>query len=142
MNNRDLKKLTKSQLIKLLLKKEKQTANEFENSIVSPPKQEESLPGKSVNNYKDLIIEPPEQFQDRQRPPKPTRKPPLPPTPKDHFNFDDDISKPITKALKNSKSLAYKADKTRISKVSRMNSKLKSLKNWMMLKKYVAYFKN
>ena len=52
MNKRDLKKLTKAQ---------KQIANEFENSIVSPPKQEESIPHKSVNNYKDLIIEPPEQ---------------------------------------------------------------------------------
>ena len=44
MNKRDLKKLTKSKLIKLLLKQEqneqaqKQIANEFENSIVSPPK--------------------------------------------------------------------------------------------------------
>ena len=65
--NSDIKKLTKAQ---------KQIANEFENSIVSPPKQEESLQHKSVNNY-----EPPEQFQDRQkkqRPPKPNRKPPPP----------------------------------------------------------------
>ena len=73
MNKRDLKKQTKSQLIKLLLKKEKdgQTqkliANDFENSVVSPPKQEESLSGKSVNNYEYLIIEPPEQFRDGQK---------------------------------------------------------------------------
>ena len=62
----------------MLLKQEKsiqtqkQIANEFENSIVSPPKQEESLPSKSVkelivNDYEDLIIEPPEQFRDRQK---------------------------------------------------------------------------
>ena len=57
MNKSNLKKLTKSQLIKLLLKQEKdgqiqkQIANEFENSIVSPPKQEESLPRNSINNY-------------------------------------------------------------------------------------------
>ena len=69
MNKRDLKKRTKSQLIKLLLKQEKnghaqkQIANEFENSIVSPPKQEESLPRKSINNYEDLIIKPPEQSE-------------------------------------------------------------------------------
>ena len=56
MNKRDLKKLTKSQLIKLLVKQEKngqaqkQIANDFENSIVSPPKQEESLPHKSMNS--------------------------------------------------------------------------------------------
>ena len=60
--------LSKSQLIKLLLKQDengqaqKQIANEFENSIVPQPNQEESLPGKSVNNYK-----PPEQFRDRQK---------------------------------------------------------------------------
>ena len=85
MNKKDLKKLSKSQLIKLLLKQEKNgQANEFENSIVSPPKQEESLPRKSVNNY-----EPPEQK--KRRPPKPTRKSPPPPIPKDPFNFDNDI---------------------------------------------------
>ena len=65
MNKKNLKQLSKSQLIKLLLKQDengqaqKQIANEFENSIVPQPKQEESLPGKSVNGYKDLIIEPP-----------------------------------------------------------------------------------
>ena len=51
-------------------------------------------------------------------------------------------SKPKTKALKNSKSLAYKADQIRNSKVSRMNPKLKSFKNWTMLKRYITYFKN
>ena len=80
----------------MLLKQEKneqaqkQIANEFENSIVQQPKKEESLPPKSAN---DPIIEPPEQFQDRQkkeRPTKPTRKPP-PIPPKDPFNFDDDM---------------------------------------------------
>ena len=65
MNKKNLKKLSKSQLIKLLLKQEKnEQASEFENSIVSPPKQEESHPRKDINNYEDLIIEPPEQFRD------------------------------------------------------------------------------
>ena len=100
MNKKDLKKLTKAQLIKLLLKQEengqaqKQIANEFENSIVSPTKQEGSLSRKSVNNYDDLIIEPPEQFRDRQkkrRPPKPNRKPPLIPEPEPINDFHDDI---------------------------------------------------
>ena len=79
-NKKNLKKLSKSQMIKLLLKQD-------ENSIVSQSKQEESVPRKSVNDYEDLIIEPPEQFQDRQkkrRPPKPNRKPP-PPTIKEHI---------------------------------------------------------
>ena len=57
MNKKDLKRLSKSQLIKLLIKQEKNgQADEFENSIVPQPKQEESLPGKSINGYKDLII--------------------------------------------------------------------------------------
>ena len=39
MNKKNLKKLSQSQLIKLLLKQEQnRQANEFENSIVSPPK--------------------------------------------------------------------------------------------------------
>ena len=86
MNKKDLKRLSKSQLIKLLLKQEakKQITNEFENSIVAQSKQEESVPHKSVNNYDDLIIEPPELLRDRQkkrRPPKPKRKPSPPPIP-------------------------------------------------------------
>ena len=68
MNKRNLKKLSKSQLIKLLLKQDengqaqKQIANDYENCIVSQSKQEESVPRKSVNDYEDLIIEPPGQF--------------------------------------------------------------------------------
>ena len=96
MDKKDLKRLSKLQLIKLLLKQEakKQIPNEFENSIASLPNQEESVPHNSVNDYEDIILPPPEQFWDRKkkrRPPKPTRKPPLPPLSKDPFNFDDDI---------------------------------------------------
>ena len=100
MNKKNLKKLSESQLIKLLLKQDengqaqKQIANDYENSIVIQSKQEESVPRKSINDYEDLIIEQPEQFRDRQnkqRPQKPTRKPPLHPQTKDPFNFDDDI---------------------------------------------------
>ena len=58
MNKKDLKRLSKSQLIKLLIRQE---ANEFENSIVSPPNQEESVPHKSVNDYEDIVLPPPEQ---------------------------------------------------------------------------------
>ena len=60
----------------MLLKQEakKQIANKFDNSIASPPNQEESVPHKNVNNYEDIILQPPKQF--RERPPKPTRKPP------------------------------------------------------------------
>ena len=43
MNKKDLKRSSKSQLIKLLIKQGKNgQANEFENSVVPQPKQEES----------------------------------------------------------------------------------------------------
>ena len=100
MNKRDLKKLTKAQLIRLLLKQEKngqaqkQIANEFENSMVSLPKQEESLPRKSVNNY-----EPPGQFQGKhkkQKPPKLMRPPP----PKREHEEPSSKIKELSRALK------------------------------------------
>ena len=129
MNKRDLKKLTKSQLIKLLLKQEKngqaqkQIADEFENSIVSLPMQEESIPRKIINNY-----ETPEQFRDRQkkrRPPKPTRKPPLPPPPKDDFNFGDDIFQTENQSLEKFKIISVQ---------SRQNKKFKSFTNKFKVK--------
>ena len=103
MNKRDLKKLTKAQLIKLLLK---QQAQKHEDIIqpIPPPRtgkwenvKPKPVPRKSVKQmvkeYED-IIQPPEQFRDvykpipkprtdrppkmqnARRPPKPTRKPP------------------------------------------------------------------
>ena len=98
MNKRDLKKLTKAQLIKLLLK---QQAQKHED-IIQPPEQFKPIPppktGKPkpvlrnsvkqmIKEYEDIIQPPPKGFRDR--PPKPTRAPPLPPN--DGFNFDDDI---------------------------------------------------
>ena len=124
MNKKDLKRLSKSQLIKLLIKQEKnEQANEFENSVVPQPKQEESLPGKSVNNYEDLIIEPQEQFRDRH--PKPTRKPSLPPQPKDPFNFDDDIFQTENQSLEKFKIISVQ---------SRQNKKFKSYMNEFKIK--------
>ena len=134
MNKKNLKKLSKSQLIKLLLKQDengqaqKQIANEFENSIVPQPMQEELLSGKKVNNYEDLIIEPPEQFRDRQkkrRTPKSTRKPPLPPPPKDPFNFDDDIFQTENQSLEKFKIISVQSRQIRISNLIQMNSKLR-----------------
>ena len=77
MDKKDLKKLTKGQLIKLLLK---QQAQKHED-IIPPPRtgKPKPVPRKSVNPSKGF----------RDRPPKPTRAPPLPPN--DGFNFDDDI---------------------------------------------------
>ena len=91
MNKKDLKRLSKSQLIKLLLKQEAKkpsnSINEHEETIESipPPKtgklksiNPKPVPRKGFNE--DIILPPP----------KPTREP-QPPMPKDDFNFDDDI---------------------------------------------------
>ena len=118
MNKKDLKRLSKSQLIKLLLKQEAKKPSDSINKhaeIIKP------IPQKSVNE--DLILPPPEQFQDgykpiqkprtdrplqmqnAQRPPKPTRKPPPPPIPqveeKEHItNVTSSQIKELNQALK------------------------------------------
>ena len=75
MDKKDLKKLSKLQLIKLLLKRDSV------NKPIPPSRtgKWESIKLKQmVKEYED-IIRPPEQFRNKQRPPKPTRKPPPPP---------------------------------------------------------------
>ena len=132
MNKKNLEKLSKSQLIKLLLKQDengkaqKQIANEFENSIVSPPKQEESLPRKGIDNYEDLIFEPPEQFRDRQNPQNPLENHHYLHHQRTFSILTMTYSKQKTKALRNSKLLMYEACKIKNSNLSQMNSKSRS----------------
>ena len=124
MNKRDLKKLTKSQLIKLLFKQEKNgqsKKNRFHVQVLI------------IKNHQNKRNEDPQNPLENHHYPHYQR--PL-------STLTMTYSKPKTKVLKNSKSLAYKADKIRNSKVSQMNSKLKSLKNWTMLKKFITYVKN
>ena len=82
MNKRDLKKLTKAQLIKLLLKQRaqkprnsvKQMVNEHED-IIQPPEQFKDTyksVKQMVNKHED-IIQPPEQFRDTYKPIPPPR---------------------------------------------------------------------
>ena len=103
MEKKDLKKLTKGQLIKLLLKKVSNHEDlldndQFKDEVAQrikptpPPRtgkwenvKPKPVPRKSINE--DIILPPPKGSRDR--PPKPTRTPPLPPN--DGFNFDDDI---------------------------------------------------
>ena len=97
---------------------------------VSQSKQEESVPHKSINDYKDLIIEPPEQFRDRQkkqRLPKPTRKPPpIPlPEPEPINDFDDDIFQTENTSLGKFKIISVQ---------SRQNKKFKSFTNEFKIK--------
>ena len=82
MNKRDLKKLTKAQLIKLLLKQQAQKPRNSvkHEDIIQPPEQfrdtYKPIPRKSVkqmvNEHED-IIQPPEQFRDTYKPIPPPR---------------------------------------------------------------------
>ena len=100
MEKKDLKKFTKGQLIKLLLKKVSNhedllDIDPFKDEVAQEPTKPRTgkwesikpkpVPRRSVNE--DIILPQPKGFRDR--PPKPTRAPPLPPN--DGFNLDDDI---------------------------------------------------
>ena len=132
MEKKYLKKLTKGQLIKLLLKKVSNHKGFLDNdpfkdevaqepTKLTPPPITRKWESKSIN--KDLILPPPEQFRDR--PPKPNRKPPQPPKPNDDFNFDDDIFQTENTSLK-------KFEITRVQ--SRENKKFKSYMNEFKVK--------
>ena len=162
MEKKDLKKLTKGQLIKLLLKQEKKkpkvvivdgtkpvptprtyksrplvptprkSVNDmvqfFENKPTPPPRtgkwvnvKPKPFPRKSVN--KDIILPPPKGFRDR--PPKPSRDPPLPLPPNDGFNFYDDIFQTENTSLGKFKIISVQ---------SRENKKFKSYTNEFKVK--------
>ena len=121
MNKKDLKKLSKSQLIKLLLKRDSV------NKPIPPLRTEKwesvkpkPVPRKSVN---EDILPSPKGFRDR--PPKPTRKQPRPQKPKDNFNFDDDIFQTENTSLRKFKIISVQ---------SRENKKFKSYTNEFKVK--------
>ena len=87
MEKEDLKKLTKGQLIKLLMNQGKKPN--------TPPRTE-----KWESVTEDIILPPPEQFQDGYRP---IPKPRTDRTPKHGFKFDDDIFQTGNQSLENSK---------------------------------------
>ena len=131
MEKKDLKKLTKRQLIKLLLKQKKSKKPKVvivdDTKPTPPPRtgkwenlKPKPVPRKSVKQmvkeYED-IIQPPEQFRDgykpipkprtdrplqMRRPPKPTRKPPPPPIPQVE---DHIINVPVPKIKELNKAL-------------------------------------
>ena len=130
MEKKDLKKLTKGQLIKLLSKKvsnhEDLLENDpFTNEVAQEPTKPRTgkwesikpkpIPRKRVNE--DIILPPPKRFRDR--PPKPTRKP------NDNFNFDDDIFQTENTSLGNFKIISVQ---------SRENKKFKSYTNEFKVK--------
>ena len=122
MEKKDLKKLTKGQLIKLLLKqKTSKKVSNHEDLLNNDP-------------FKDEVAQEPSkprpdrplQMQNALRPPKPTRKPqPQSPKPKDDFNFDDDIFQ-----TENTSPGKFKI----ISVQSRENKKFKSYTNEFKVK--------
>ena len=147
MEKKDLKILTKGQLLKLLSKKvsnhEDLLDNDpFKDEVAQEPTKPRTgkwesikpnpVPRKSVNE--DIILPPPKGF--RYRPPKPTRKP------NDDFNFDDDIFQTENTSLGNFKIISVQSRKIRNSRATQTNSKLKSLKNWTMLKRSITYSKS
>ena len=85
MNNSDLKKLSKSELIKLLLKQN--ARKPMDDKPVPKPRRPVPTPRKSVKDmvqqYEDNIISPPPQFRDDHKPiPLPrTKKPSQAPIP-------------------------------------------------------------
>ena len=130
MEKKDLKKLTKGQLIKLLSKKVSNHKDlldndPFKDEVAQEPTKPRTgkwesikpkpVPRKSVNE--DIILPPPKGFRDR--PPKPTRKP------NDDFNFDDDIFQTENKSLGNFKIISVQ---------SRENKKFKSYTNEFKVK--------
>ena len=121
MEKKDLKKLTKGQLIKLLLKKKtsKKVSNN-EDLLNNDPFKDEVAQGPAKPR-----TDRPLQMQSARRPPKPTRKSPQPPKPKDDFNFDDDIFQTENTSL----------GKFKITSVqSRENKKFKSYTNEFKVK--------
>ena len=178
MEKKDLKKLTKGQLIKLLLKnvnnhEDLLDKDPFKNEVTQEPTKHikptppsrtgkwESVSRKSVNE--DLILPPPEQFQDgykpipksrtdrplkiqnARRPPKPTRKPPPVPQVEENItNVPVPKIKELNRALKgHAKSYEIELQdnlnplnhftKTRPQTESRLEDLLKTMKGFKFI---------
>ena len=147
MNKRDLKKLTKVQLIKLLLKQEKKKPKVVivdDTKPVPTPRTYKSrppvpTPRKSVNQlvqfFENKPTPPPRTGKWVNVKPKPVPRksvnkdiilpPPLPPTPKHEFNFDDDIFQTENQNLEKFKIISIQ---------SRENKKFKSYTNEFKVK--------
>ena len=119
MEKKDLKKLTKEQLIKLLMNQQKKPtppprSGKWESVKPKP------IPRKSVNE--DIILPLPEHFQDGYRP---IPKPRTDRTPKHKFNFDNDIFQTGNQSPKKFKIISVQ---------SRENKKFKSYTNEFKVK--------
>ena len=116
LTKRDLKKLTKGQLIALLIKNESKNEAKTSQKPIPTPRMgkwaiQKPMPkpranaGKLVSKFENIILPPPMQYRDKQKvesygdlivkPPKTYRdkpkKPSRPPPPPPPFNFSDEI---------------------------------------------------
>ena len=94
----------------------KQMVKEYEE-IIQPPDAYKPIPKPRTDR--------PPKMQNARRPPKPSRKPPQPPKPKDDFNFDDDIFQTENTSLGKFKIISVR---------SRENKKFKSYTNEFRVK--------
>ena len=162
MEKKDLEKLTKDQLIELLLKQKK---SKKRNVVIiddtkptrlnrPPPMQEvvrriKPTPPPRTGKWENVKPKPVtrksakqmvKEYEDIIQPPKPTRAPPLPPN--DGLNFDDDIFQTENTSLGKFKIISVRSSENKNSRATQTNSKLKSLKNWTMLKRSITYSKS
>ena len=101
-----------------------------------------------VKDYED-IIQPPEQFRDRQkkqRPPKPTRKPPPMPEPEPEpiTDFGDEIFQTENQSLEKFKTISVQSRQNKKFKSFTNEFKVKILKKNKLddVKRSITYFKN
>ena len=121
MNKRDLKKLSKSELIKTLLKQKKsKKVHNHENLLDSDPFKKSNKPVKAVDPILPTPI--------RKRPPKPNRLPPPIPVQNQEFNFDDDIFQTENRILEEFKIVGVQNKENKKFKTYTNEFKIKVLK--------------
>ena len=81
-------------------------------------------------------------MQNPRKPPKASREPPLPQTPKHEFNFDDDIFQTENQSLEKFKIINIRSIENKKFKSYTNEFKVKILKSWTMLMRYITYSMN
>ena len=159
MNTRDLKNLTKSQLINLLLKQNAEIKLLLQQNVEQQPKNDDNVkprrpiptPRKSVKqmvqDYEDNIILPPLEFKDDYKPiPKPRTKKPVPaPLPRTKIEQVAKALKGYTKSfeigIKNNKDPLEQLQSTRKAIENHIVSILTSMKGLKFVETLKVTFK-
>ena len=141
MNKKDLKKLSKSELIKLLLKQQKRKPIPTPRTV--KPIRPIPTPRKSVNqmvqDYENNIILPPLEFRDGYKPvPAPRTKKPVP-LPRTKIQQANKALKGYTKSyeidIKNNKDPLVQLNSTRKAVANHIENILTSMKGLKVVKK-------